>query len=371
MRIAQVVCLYPPDHLGGAPQHVRQLAIELRARRHDLSIFAGRHRRDRPMLESTEDSMDGIAVVRVNTVDAFKESDRRNWWHEDVESHFRHFLAKQRPDVVHFHAIQSLGASLLQVARDFGARAVVSMHDLWWVCPRLFCVDREGQPCIPAVTPGSCACEEGTEALAERNSILRGALDAVAAVITPSPSMAARLRASGLTQPLVIVGNGVDRPLRERPRRRHERPLRVLFAASSHPVKGWPNLLSALRLMRRDSVSYHATLYGLDEHVLQGGDAAAVLDLPVTVHPPFPPDRLDEVLAEHDVLVLPSQFESSSLLVREALVRGVPVVATRCGGPEDVIEDGANGLLVPIGDPMALAEALERLAREPALFERM
>jgi glycosyltransferase involved in cell wall biosynthesis len=57
-----------------------------------------------------------------------------------------------------------------------------------------------------------------------------------------------------------------------------------------------------------------------------------------------------------DVLLVTSNRESFGLTVVEAMARGVPVVATRCGGPEEIISDGETGFLVDVGDTEAMAE---------------
>lgn len=62
-----------------------------------------------------------------------------------------------------------------------------------------------------------------------------------------------------------------------------------------------------------------------------------------------------------DALVCASRRESFCLAVAEALSCETPVVATRCGGPEEIIEDGVSGLLVPPADPRAMADAVLRL----------
>lgn len=72
-----------------------------------------------------------------------------------------------------------------------------------------------------------------------------------------------------------------------------------------------------------------------------------------------------------DVLVCASREEGFGLAVAEAMAVGVPVVATCCGGPEDLIEDGVTGLLAPREDPAALAGQVRRLLADPALAARL
>ena len=82
-------------------------------------------------------------------------------------------------------------------------------------------------------------------------------------------------------------------------------------------------------------------------------------------------DDAARLLAGLDVLVCASREEGFSLAVLEATASGVPVVATRCGGPQDMIEHGVTGLLVPPDDPAALAEAVEAVLASPTMAARM
>jgi glycosyltransferase involved in cell wall biosynthesis len=76
-------------------------------------------------------------------------------------------------------------------------------------------------------------------------------------------------------------------------------------------------------------------------------------------------DDIQDLLAAIDVLVISSEQESFGLTAIEALAMETPVVATRCGGPEEVMVDGVNGLLVPVKDPGVLADAIVRLLLDP------
>ena len=72
-----------------------------------------------------------------------------------------------------------------------------------------------------------------------------------------------------------------------------------------------------------------------------------------------------------DIFVLPSLAESFGLVILEAMALGKPVVATRVGGPSEIVVDGETGLLAPPFNPEALAEAMLDLLKDPQKRERM
>ena len=72
-----------------------------------------------------------------------------------------------------------------------------------------------------------------------------------------------------------------------------------------------------------------------------------------------------------DVVVHASEREPFGLVIVEAMALGKAVVATAGGGPEEIIEDGRSGLIVPPGNPAALAAAIERVLADPELRDRL
>ena len=80
---------------------------------------------------------------------------------------------------------------------------------------------------------------------------------------------------------------------------------------------------------------------------------------------------VDRILRAADVFVLPSEFEGMPRTVAEAMMTGLPVVATKIRGTREQVVDGETGFLVPVGDVDSLAERLARLAADPALRARM
>lgn len=80
---------------------------------------------------------------------------------------------------------------------------------------------------------------------------------------------------------------------------------------------------------------------------------------------------LPAILGQFDALLAPSRREALSLTLIEAAAAGVPAIGANVGGIPEVIADGTSGLLVPPGNAEALAAAILRLARDPALRARM
>ena len=144
--------------------------------------------------------------------------------------------------------------------------------------------------------------------------------------------------------------------------------LRILFVGQAVERKGLPVLLRAFEALR-DHVPATLTLVGAG-----AGEVAHMMldDRGVTALGKVSEERKLAELARADVLCAPSLGgESFGMVLTEAFASATPVIASNIPGYRDVLRDGADGLLVPAGDALALAEALRRLALEPRLRERM
>jgi glycosyltransferase involved in cell wall biosynthesis len=148
------------------------------------------------------------------------------------------------------------------------------------------------------------------------------------------------------------------------------RPLWVC-AARLEEQKGQDVLLDAAALLRDRGLDFMIALAG-DGSLRASLEArAARLGLSERVMFLGQVEEIGPLLRAADVVVLPSRWEGLPLALLEALVRARPVVASEVGGVPEVIEDGVHGLLVPAGEPGALADALERLHRNPEAAEQL
>jgi phosphatidylinositol alpha-mannosyltransferase len=165
-----------------------------------------------------------------------------------------------------------------------------------------------------------------------------------------------------------IVPNGVH--LEQAPVRPEDGagPLRILFVGQAVERKGLSVLLRAFEALR-DHVPATLTLVGASAEEVAH---MTLDDRGIQVLGKVSESRKRAELARADVLCAPSLGgESFGMVITEGLAAGTPVLASDIPGYRDVLRDGMDGQLVGAGDPLALAEALRRLALEPTRRARM
>lgn len=145
----------------------------------------------------------------------------------------------------------------------------------------------------------------------------------------------------------------------------------ILFLGRIEDRKGVSDLVQALARMK-DLPGWRATVAGDGAvEALRARIAVLGLEDRVTVPGWLGARDTARLLAEGDVLTLPSYAENLPMSVIEAMASGLGVVVTPVGAVEDIIRDGETGLLVPPGDDTALADALTRLVRDGELRRRL
>jgi glycosyltransferase involved in cell wall biosynthesis len=145
------------------------------------------------------------------------------------------------------------------------------------------------------------------------------------------------------------------------------------FAARAETLKGVTELMEAFKLARRrdEGVRLYAACTGskLGEMFERAGENGAGESFKHFGVYDGPEGRAD-FFGNIDILILPSHTEGTPMSIVEAMAQGIPVVATAVGGIPDMLGKDA-GLLVPVGDVGALADAMIRLASDPDLRASM
>lgn len=175
------------------------------------------------------------------------------------------------------------------------------------------------------------------------------------------------------TRKLATVYNGVD-TRRFHPRvgeRAADAPLRVGAIGRLVEEKDYPMLLRAFALLKDSGVAFEGVIVGDGPFAATLARDIDALGLRGTVLLYGRREDIPELLRTFDIYVLSSMSEGMPIAVLEAMATGLPIVATAVDAVPEVIAHEVNGLLVPKGDAAAMAAAMVRLAKDPALGARL
>ncbi len=346
MRILIINSEYPPIG-GGAGKASANLARELVGRGQEVSVltahFAGLPRETR---------QDGLHILRIKALR--RRLDRSSALEQIVfmfasSFHTLALLRKWRPDVIiAFFGVPS-GAAAWCANIFSGIPYFVSL--------------RGGD--VPGFRPYDFAMYHRLVA-----PLLRTIWRRSSGLVANSRGLKNLAEAFDSDVPIEIIPNGVDLQ-RYTPGDRDWDPPRLLFVGRLVYQKGIDILLEALRGLESHpwelslvgdgpgnaSLRSLAQEYGISDRV----DFVSWLD----------GDALLDQYQGANLFVFPSRHEGMPNAVLEAMACGLPVIATRIAGNEELVIDGENGLLVPPEDPDALRDAIYALLDAPAVRQQM
>jgi glycosyltransferase involved in cell wall biosynthesis len=254
-----------------------------------------------------------------------------------------------RPQIVHTHSFNAGLIGALSTYFRHPARLVVTIHN------------------YPPMRAGALSVTT--------RSAVRLMLNRAARVVTVSDALRRdllRLRPQASAKSLTIP-NGIDTQAGpsvspEETRRSLGIPTDVLLVgmvARLAPQKGIREFLHASRLLCDRHPTVRAVLVGSGPLWEEAERLHAELGLGDRLLLVGEAPSAREIMAALDVLVVSSISEGSSVVAMEAMALSKPVAATSVGGIPEVVADGETGLLVPPGDPAALAEAVLGLLADP------
>ena len=130
-------------------------------------------------------------------------------------------------------------------------------------------------------------------------------------------------------------------------------------------------LLKAFSLYHKSHPDYHLYLYGEGKLLQELKQTAGIYDISEFVHFEGFKTDIHKAIADAEQFVLSSDYEGLPNALMEAMMMGHACISTSCNGSDVLIENGKNGLLVPVGDLEALCSAMCRLSDDSGLRERL
>lgn len=333
MKVALLIDEYRHAQ-AGTERQLLLLCRELQARGHAVRFG---------VLRDTPFTASGRFPVHAEVLGIRRISDPRSWvrlyrWGRS--------LARDGYRLVHlfFNDAALLGPWPLKLA---GLRVVVSRRDMgFWCTPATVAGLRLASPAVSAMIANSRAAGEAARG---REWLARSKLRIVHNGVEAAPERGAD---TGLGVPPAPTGG------------------RVGIVANVRPVKRIGDLVEAFARIAGEHADTDLVIVG-------GGDTADILagaqrlGIENRIRLTGQLEEPREWIRTFTVGVLCSESEGLSNAVLEYMQAGLPVVATDTGGNPELVSDGRTGLLVPVGDPAALAAALGKLLGDPALARRM
>lgn len=246
-------------------------------------------------------------------------------------------------DLIHAHIVYPEGVMAARLGKRYGVPVITTEHAMW-------------RPWF------------NEYASVQRQAV--SALTKIEIVSAPSEVLCRQIRNIAPNQTKVrLLPNVVDERVFTPPAISGERdPNRLLFVGTVRRVKGLDILVRALPRVVEEHPDAGLRIVGepfrrayqQDENDIR----FLVRELDLTEYVEFvgsrPPVGVAKEMREAAALVVPSRRESFATVVPEAMACGTPVIATRCGGPEEILTED-TGILVPTENPLVLAEAIKDL----------
>lgn len=398
MRILLTTHGFPPESIGGVELSVRELALGLVRRGHDVLVASGTlGRSSKPecaeMTRETagEPGSARVAVVRIARPDLYFDH-----WHKSLSAAasraFRDLLLEFRPEVVHVHHWLRLSRDLVLTAAREGIPSVVSLHDAWASCPIVFRVRPDTrEACDVPVGPHPCiACagrvpprtpwvptESAYMMLAERQRDIARELELARTVIVPSAAHGRALERM-LGRDELSLGVEVLAPLTSQvamPTERTTVPaapgtLQLVSWSQIARHKGVDLLIDAFLAARaelRGEVLLELDLHGAPaDPAFEAQERARTANFPVRWRGAFQASELEQAIDRRAQVFIHGTRaqESYGLTVDEAarlglalLLPDAPVFRERCDGAAQFYTAGSAA---------SLAREIVRLARDGA-----
>ncbi len=416
MKILHLAGWYYPESIGGTEVYVRSLASRQREHGHAVTIAA-------PLVGLSgprRDVQHGVDIFRYSIPDRATRDEAQGRTSVRGVAALSGFLAELKPDVAHFHSITTgLGLNEMVAAKNAGAKVVVTSHlpSTGYLCQRGTMMRWGKTLCDGHAKPVKCAAcaleQRGLDRMSawslawlgsvsgsaqwagsgragsafqmtelirfrlEQQRLLFTVADKVVVLNEWSRRVALENGAPEGRLVLNRLGYSSAGEFRRKPPPEiapTRVPIRIGYLGRLAESKGVTVMMSAIARLASD-VRAEFEIRGIANDAEGIALSKRFADLAksranVRLEPAVPHDGVMELLASFDVLCVPStSFENGPTVVIEAHAAGTPVIGTGIGAMLELIDSGVNGLLVPPGDAVALAQAFHRIARNPGVID--
>lgn len=367
-RMITVSQQYPPQVIGGAEiiahLQLKTMQEDGLARSVVLSLdVRGKHIPETVTCETYE----GVTVVRICF--PVERLDQRGvcFFHPLVNEVFREMCGIVKPEIVHGHHITGMSLGVIDIAKEYGAKVVFTVHDNWGFCYKNTTIGNDGKLCPNAVDCENCRemfdFDEYRIPMGSRKAYYRRQMEKTDAFVSPSEYMArAYIRAGFDPRKIHVIKNGIDAERYAAVKTEPTGTTRITFAGIFGEHKGVEYLIRAMAMLRNEPVMLHLAGKGDGEPKLRELIEELELQERVVFHGQVDNAEMINLYRETDIFCLPAVSpENQPVTITEAMACGIPVIASRIGGVPELVEDGVTGYLTEPRNAEDLAEKIRMM----------
>jgi 1,2-diacylglycerol 3-alpha-glucosyltransferase len=356
MRILMASHGYPPV-ISGVTLVVQKLARAMARQGHDVAVVtASKHG------APNESRDEGVRVIRVQSVP-------NPFWEEAPipyagRKELEEIMIDLEPEVIHSHEAASLALAFLWVRREIVVPLIATCHYVPGFFTR-YVMSRQDMPLLESL-------------VWHYSAWLFNQFDHV---VFPTGVHRDLYVRQGLTAPTAVISNGINSE------RYHPGTDGVAEAEAGYHLPAGPRILFVSRLAKDKKIDVlieamqhihlvpeaHLVLAGRGDEQENLETLVATLQLEPRVH--FlgfvPEEDMPALYRAADLFAIASTYEVQSLPTLQAAASGLPIVAANAVALPELVHDGINGFLVPPDDPVAMAEAIDRILNDPDLAARL
>lgn len=375
MIILHIIHGFPPHYMAGSEIYTHTIAKE-QAKEHQVFVFSRIESPLKPRYRVEKEVTDNMTIIRINNPET-RGSFLNKYIDKSVDAAFAQILDEIQPDILHIGHLSHLSSNLVAVAKARELPIVFTLHDFWLLCQRGQLITRDLTHCNGPSDTGCAECFQGYLELADakaevrkRNAHLIRMARMLDLFIAPSRFLEGIFLKAGFPRDRIIYSDyGFDTRLFANFKRTPSNHLRVGYIGRCTVTKGLHVLIKAFNKL--EAVDVELKIY-CQYNELTPYLEEMIKNPQIHMMGPFHHDHIATVLSELDALVVPSLwYENSPLVIHEAALAKIPVIASNLGGMAEYVQHNYNGLLFEVGNAKDLANQIQRLIEDRELCERL
>ncbi len=425
MKILLVVHTFLPKYLGGTEICTYELAKKYISLGHKVVIFCTDPLSHNTQLSVIESYYQGIKIYTVpKNINGYKKFSN-TYSEKKVLKPFKSLLKNFKPDIIHYHHLMHLSVDLVELAKISRIPQILTLHDFWFQCLTHQRITTRGDLCTNFTIEKCSQClsdilnsgpienttfsiknflknenklnyiantfkkiyhrnsgklsyisykDKYVQMVVSRNDSMKTLFSNLDLLIYPTKFLFDQFANWHINQKKnILSADGINTDIFSNFKRVPSETIRFGYIGSIIPTKGldmilkaWPKLISG---------QYNLKIYGnLDTDKKYSGD---ILNLAknltnIKFYGTFSPEKISEIYAEIDVLIVPSRwFENAPLVLRNALHTKTPVIAVNLGSIPELVTRNKNGLLYENEDLDGLIQQMDYFITHPDKISKM